>query len=195
MCDRPYHWCKRGYANRRFDFYGCCESDLPSNIPAEASVVELAWNAYTTIPANSFSHLSQCIRLGLCCHQIVTVEVGAFNGLVSLEHLHLGINNISVLHLGVFEGLWSLEKLWLHSNKMVSLDPEVLMNLPRPLQLGMSYPSNFEDNQWDCSTLCWLKNEEQHGTVTWPNEMNIMRPICSDSPWDGLQCPQRGDLF
>ncbi len=90
----PQILCRRGYRNRRYEITRCCDIfSIPADIPADALRVKLSWNSIRYVPANSFSHLSQCLHLDLCCQVISHIEVGAFNGLVSLTLLHLGGNN------------------------------------------------------------------------------------------------------
>ncbi len=137
---------------------------VPRDIPAGAHTVSLYGNQITHLPANAFSHLHLCGRLNLASNNMTTIELGAFNGLYSLFYMDL------------------------EDNRLGTLDSRVLMNLPRPLQLRPSNPDR-EDQPWSCDTLCWMKQEEQQGSITWYNA----RPRCHlPHHWHTLQCKQEG---
>ncbi len=162
---------------------------VPRDIPAEALEVDLQHNALSFIPAGVFSHLTKCVHLDLSYNGIASVDKEGFNGLSSLQTLKLH-NKISTLEPGTFDHLTSCNILILNQNKLVTLNPDLFINLPRlPLQLLLTLKS-FDTNHWDCSSLCWLKHEEQQGTVTW---LYGRVPKCADEEdWQTLQCGDPG---
>ncbi len=180
--------CRNEYtSDRRFYriFWGLTE--VPSDIPAEALMVDLYKNAITSIPTGVFNHLTQCTYLRLGSNQIASVPEAAFQGMVSLKEL----NQIANIEEGTFDHLQSLKILWLYNNNLTSLSPDVFINLLRPLELSLSYISR-DTNQWNCPSLCWLKHEEQHGTVTW---WGRLLPRCADhGDWASLQCGDVGKV-
>ncbi len=47
------------------------------------------------------------------------------------------------------------------------------------------------NNLWNCSSLCWLKHEELHGTVTLKLELS---PVCAiGGEWETLSCGAAGE--
>ncbi len=209
--------CRNEYSSTTRKFYraGCCLTHVPQDIPAEALEVYLWNNAITALPTGLFSDLNQWEDLRLEYNKISVIEDQAFSGLESLWYLDLKNNKISVLKPGMFTGLknvWQLHvpenqithvqegtfdslvsigHINLQQNRLTTLSPEVFRNLGRPLQLLLS-PSYTEDtNQWDCSSLCWLKHEEQNGTVQWWS--NSYPRCASGADWKLLECENPGE--
>ncbi len=212
-------WCRNKYDTSDRGFYRthCCLTEVPSDIPAEALEVHLRNNAITSIPAGVFRHLTQCTYLNLGDNQISSVDKEAFQGLKSLQMLYLANNSISSVYIETFQALTSLQVLWLgqndissvvlgtfdslHSlefldlekNKLRTLSPRLFINLPRkPLKLKLGGFSN----KWNCSSLCWLKHEEQKGTVTWRDWWgdDAAAPRCATGgDWASLQCGDPGE--
>ena len=153
--------------------------------------LQLDNNQITSLPANIFSHLKTCELLILKHHQIFVIEPGAFNGLSSLNRLALDNNYLTEIQPESFNGLSSLKVLYLQRNSLTTLDSSVLTPVPRPLNIAMSDPWESGDKTWDCPSLCWMKTEEQAGTIGWhPFGFGaIFKPKCSDgSNWDDLKC-------
>ena len=126
-------------------------------------------------------------ELDLSYNQITTVET-VFFGMFSLQELSLDHNQISHIEGGSFVSLYSLTELYLHNNSMTSLSPDLFINMPRPLKLILSIPDFENTNMWNCSSLCWLKHEEQHKTVG-----DYFLPICTTGgDWSSLQCGDSG---
>ena len=90
----------------------------------------------------------------------------------------------------MFYGLNSLKTLYLGGNHLTKLPRDVLSHLPRPLKLGFTY------QYFECDIeLCWLKQEEQQGTITFLSET----PRCADGiRWYNWRCYETGrclDIF
>ncbi len=113
---------------------------------------------------------------------------------MSLQILYLNDNRITVIEEGTFDSLFSVKIIALHNNRLRTISAALFIYGPRPLQLPMRAQSLrlglFSDtNQWDCSSLCWLKHEEQHSTVDFP----MGNPICvTGGAWNSLQCDDPG---
>ncbi len=203
-----------GYFYRRY--WGLTE--VPRDIPAQAVYVYLENNAITSVPAGVFSHLFQCRRLYLHNNFIASLHKGSFTGLIKLETLELqhnallniregpfhplhaltalyiNNNNISIIEAGAFDSLYSLTELCLFNNSLTALTPDLLINMPRPLELKLSHYSSRETdtNTWNCQSLCWLKHEEYFGTIT----LSSYRPRCVDiGAWSTLECGESGEFF
>ncbi len=118
-CTEPW-LCQNKYftTSRQFwrTYWGLTE--VPTDIPAEALVVRLHINSITSVPAGVFSHLSQCIWLGMEINEISFIDSQAFTGLVSLKILYLMSNEISVLSPEVFTALSNLDELNLNGNRV-----------------------------------------------------------------------------
>ncbi len=179
--------CEKWNQDRKYGLHRCCAASYPPDIPANVLKVQLSWNAFTYVPRNYFKNLSHCVDLDLCCQQISTIEFGAFSGLVSLQFLKLGGNELSTLHQHTFLHLQSLRELQIHGNHLHFMAPEVLMNLPRPLTLFMDAKCcGFNQNGWNCSAMCWLREEILQETVTVPPDK---LPRCiKGSSWDPFRC-------
>ena len=143
-------------------------TEIPTDIPAGATWVDLSENHITTIRAGSFSHLARCALLWLDNNQISEINPAAFRGLTSLRRLYLHTNKLTHISPGTFSGLTSLNNLWLSNNRLTGLSSDLFLDLPRPLRLLLGNPDNNDpDNAFLCDeSLCWLKQEEQDGTVT-----------------------------
>lgn len=151
--------------------------------------VLLGQNRISSVAQSTFIGLQNLQQLGLQGNQIADIRPGTFDHLKSLNLVWLDRNRLSTLTPGVFDGLHSLQEIILNSNRLTTLNPEVFTNLPRPLVLRLSA---IPTDQWDCSSLCWLKREEQHGTVTW---WNSVPPKCTQGTWVSLQCGDAGRLI
>ena len=155
----------------------------------------LQTNMLTYLPIGVFSHLSSCKILNVDVNRITTITVGSFAGLLNLLELYLGYNRITSLPHGVFDDLVSIKLIELPGNQLTYLNPVIFSKRPQfPLILWLSYPHSKVRNQWNCSLLCWLKQEEKHGTIRW-NEKNGYsgHVICfSGGSWDSLQCAEQG---
>ena len=112
-----------------------------------------------------------------------------FAGLCNLQEILLGQNQISHIEEGAFDSLVSLTYLHLYKNRLTTMNPDIFANVPRhPLVLHLS--STPGTNQWNCSSLCWLKHEELHGTVKW-HDGSV--PTCADPVnWLLLPCGVQG---
>ncbi len=128
-------------------------------------------------------------ELELGYNEIATVATITFIGMFSLQELSLDRNQISHIEEGAFDSLYSLTELHLHNNSMTSLSPDLFINMPRPLELILSIPDFVNTNMWNCSSLCWLKHEEQHETID-----GYYLPICTTGgDWSSLQCGDPGE--
>ncbi len=235
-CMNPYDASQQGYIQ-----VGCCLTEVPRDIPAEALEVHLPFNPITSIHPGVFSHLTQCTVLFMVENRITQIqratftgmhslthlilvggrisiiEEGAFDGLEALQFLDLGgnllssldpemftgLNNVEYLGIfsniifnieeGSFDSLHSLRTVSLQGNRLTTLDPDLFLNLPRPLNMTLCSGPN-SCNQWDCSSLCWLKHEEQHGTISFVrmNNWSLLCTALSGVQWNSLQCGHRG---
>ncbi len=175
--------------------------------------LSLTNNQISKIHSGVFAKLNSLRELRLCCNMISILQSGMFSGLGDLMVVYLDRNEISVLNAGIFAGLkilnkldlsknkithvgegtfdtlYSIKRIYLDGNQLTTLMPEAFLNLPRnPLGLALSDP--LEVNQWDCSSLCWLKYEEQHETIKW---LLGKQPKCANGrDWNSIQCDNPG---
>ncbi len=160
--------------------------------------LQLNKNRISTIEPGTFAELKALRILYLWGNQLTTIESGMFRNLYNLEKLLLNSNKISNIQSGSFSSLFSLKVLALSTNRFMNLSPNLFINLPRsPLQLGLSdaRPS-LKTNTWNCFSLCWLKLEEQQGTIRWwvPEGLTEHAPVCAaGGDWDMFQCPELGE--
>ncbi len=191
-------------------------ADIPRDIPVRAQLVDLRGNGITTLPARVFESLVDLREIQLFDNRISHIEPGAFRGLLNLnliglstnrlsgvrkevfaslynlQSLKLSWNNINKIEEGAFDSLFSLTSLDIRQNRLRTLSPDLFINTPRPIvQLLMSDAN--DTNQWDCSSLCWMKHDEQHGTVNF-RWLRFSPPKCSgDNDWASLQCGHPGE--
>ena len=169
-------------------------------------------NRLTALRSDMFRVLSKCTTMYLHDNRISEVETGSFNGLsavrdlkldrnrlerlhknmfsslASCTHLNLRVNLIRVIEPGSFNGLNNVEQLDLRDNRLTAIPADVFVHLPRPLELDIS------DNRLQCdAALCWLKQEELNGTITW-SYFNINKPKCANEVnWDSWNCDDTGN--
>ncbi len=148
-------------------------------------------NRISQLEPGTFSSLKHLKQLRLDNNLISSLHQGVFLGLSNLTSLLLLRNHISILHPGIFDPLHSIQTIYLFRNRLTTLNPEIFLNLPRhPLSISMSHGEN-DRNQWVCTSLCWLKHEEQHGTIKWILDTSL--PICADGrEWSLLECGDKG---
>ena len=109
----------------------------------------------------------------------------------------MSFNHLVTLNRDTFFGLDSLKELYLSGNNLTRLPADVFNHLPRPFQLTQHYPwaGNTTDNPVPCDTgLCWLKHEEQQGTITWRHR--VYKPRCANGiDWDTWSCNEAGNVM
>ncbi len=184
----------------------------------------LSSNDITVLTPGLFLHLTQLYRLDLGLNKIIDLTPGSLDGLQRLRVLYLegnrltairrhmfaglnflqqisiGNNKISTIEGGTWDSVQELTQLTLFRNNLTTLSPDLFTNLLRyfPLNLAMSSISSISsiDNPWDCSSLCWLKHEEQLGTVGFAARpyVSSLPPRCTDGTvWETLQCGDPGE--
>ena len=136
------------------------------------NVLNLYANNINKIYPGAFTGLDSLDILELGNNDITDLEDNTFADLKNLKELSLFGNDLTILCPGMFCGLNSLKELFLYDNRLTRLSADVFNHLPRPLQLALyvnttySQPKHPELLVCD-SELCWLKKEEQQGTITW----------------------------
>ena len=143
-----------------------------------------------------------------------------FNGLVAVETLNLFNNDINLIEDFTFTNMKKLKVLWLVNNALMVLDPEmffgldslrtlglfgnplttlpsgVFNHLPRPFELALTDDNDDYGNHvgfpMQCDVkLCWLRQEELQGTITWYRSY----PICTDdTEWGNSICDETGNV-
>ena len=85
-------------------------------------------------------------------------------------------------------------ELHISGNNLSTLDSAVFEAQHKTLSLAASKPAASEeqeqDNIFDCDeTLCWLKEEEESGTIIWYEyRREVFKPLCSNGKdWDLVQ--------
>ena len=154
-------------------------------------------NLLTTLRPGMFQGLEALTILGLNDGNISHIENGTFANLNNLDRLLLNENELTILCPGIFYGLSSLRHLFLHANRITSLSANVFSPLPRPFELSLYATTMFSRHTEPLvcdSNLCWLKKEEQEGTITW--YINSYTPRCANPvDWDTLDCNSTGDVI
>ena len=176
---------------------------VPGKIPAATVELKLSSNKITKLQANVFSFLAKCNSITLINNFIAEIETGAFSGLRSLRHLNLMNNKLTALKDGMFIGLSNLESLSIYNNSLETigsgtfrgmhslnclrlgenclktLDQRLFDNVTRPFELFLDDEWKRTKNiTWQCSALCWLKQEHHEGKIKW---MLFGTPLEQDS--------------
>ncbi len=161
-------------------------------------VLHLSQNKISILPEGLFMGLKKLRQIILTDNQISVIQLRLFAGLFQLTDLSLNINQITYIEEGTFDSLFSTQTVSMEENRLTTLSPDVFLNLPRQrLQLFLSRPFAFGTNMWDCSSLCWLKHEEHHGTIIWSQwvfngQPRMAVPRCAEGDWSSLQCGDPG---
>ena len=104
-------------------------TDVPDNIPADATHVHLDLNFISEIKMNVFSHLNICVLLNLTNNEIHTIENGGFNGLNRTRYLILNDNKLTSLTHGMLKGLEAIRTLKICCNKISTIEDELFSEM------------------------------------------------------------------
>ncbi len=155
--------------------------------------LDLHHNMIAVVEREAFTDLGSLKTLDLHDNVIEHLPSHVFSALAQCTKLSLDFNQISMIEAQTFQGLYKLGELHLTHNQIRTLDSNWFTSLPRPLTLIVSYAKAMGGTPWDCNSLCWLKDEETKGTVTWhASGSQGYQPKCVKGTWDHLQCSPRG---
>ncbi|XP_067687310.1 leucine-rich repeat-containing protein 15-like [Haliotis asinina] len=131
----------------RVHCYGKQLRNIPENIPANTTYLNLARNDIETINRDRLSHLTALTELLLGNNNIQTIHPETFAGLSSLETLNLNSNKLRALPPGLFDGLGNLSSILITNNKIVSIEGafQNLSNVKR-MDLGSNEIDELTDN-------------------------------------------------
>ncbi len=71
-------------------------------------------------------------------------------------------------------------------NKLTTISYKMFVQLPGPLFLGLSKPNATSDETWQCDTMCWVKQLEMEGNITFLDPTGYM--FVNGSGPCGLSC-------
>ncbi len=151
-------------------------------------VLELRANQFVAIKPGTLFPLMNLQTLYLDGNHMTTIGKGALKSLYHVEKLLLGGNRLSIIEEEAFDYLHSIREIHLEGNRFTTLHPDIFINLPRPLLLTLSHSKARHNNQWKCTSLCWLYHEERHKTITW-SDQNF--PECVENEYKYNMCPFR----
>ena len=187
--------------------------------------LHLSYNRLTVLKKGMFNGLSSLDELNLNSNDIDTIEPGCFSnlnnlnypyissndltsvsgsiwqGLQSLTWLYLYVNNIAELKAGDFSNLPHLERLYLYGNRFTTIDHNVFDPHDHPNSDGHPRKLRLSFGAMQCdSRLCWLKQGEQLGWITWLDTRGVRyHPNCVNhlSSWDevDLRCSDNGAIL
>ena len=177
--------------------------EVPSDIPVNTVIVELAYNLITQIKQGDFQTLtslkrlylqmnkisqvsplgSRCVKLeslSLTNNSITSIPVDMFQGCDRLKSVGLAYNNLTsidwIKHLGS-----SMKKIYISGNQISLLTPNHFVNLT-----GLEYLSAFDNGltHIDTSFLRFLPNLNKIGLSN-----NLLSYIGNPYPWcNGVSC-------
>ena len=104
-------------------------TDVPDNIPTDATHVHLDLNFISEIKMNVFPHLNICVLLNLTNNEIHTIEKGGFNGLTIIRTVILNDNKLTSLTHGMLQGLEAVIILKICCNKIATIEDELFSEL------------------------------------------------------------------
>ncbi len=88
-------------------YRGYCQgfTEVPSNIPSNATAIWVGGNQIKTLHKDTFNY-KFCVQLSVVYDEVESIEPGAFNHLDRLQKLYLYKNKIAAIIPGVFDGLY-----------------------------------------------------------------------------------------
>ncbi|XP_056013410.1 carboxypeptidase N subunit 2-like isoform X2 [Ostrea edulis] len=110
-------------------------TEVPSNIPTDASYLFLRANKIATLPNGIFDALKNIRSMNLENNKIATLPEGIFDTLVKMTFLQLNDNQIGTLPNGIFDSLVNLETLYLYNNRIAMLPNGLFDALSTNLQI------------------------------------------------------------
>ena len=113
-------------------------TEVPPDIPDDATEVHLEWNSITTLQSRDFSNLHDCSVMLLYVNSISQIQPEAFVGLDQLLELDLSDNSISRLESRTFLGLSRIEELLLYFNNIQDVKEDMWEGLDSLKYLGIS---------------------------------------------------------
>ena len=210
------HRLERLYANMFSDLNNCGQMYIqlsritevePGSFKGLSSLTHLyfSWNGYLNVlRAGMFHGLTAIHALWVSRNGMHTVEDGTFANLKTLQVLFMDQNGLETLRPGMFYGLDSLKILYLDRNYLTTLSADVFRHLSRPLKLTLhnKVANRTTDNPLKCDVhLCWLKQEELQGNITWSyydtgsSPDRPFKPRCTDGiDWETFTCLEKGDV-
>ena len=129
-------------------------------------VLSINNNTVKELTVGVFTGLESPQILRLNNNNISSVERGTFSGLNRLKHLELNFNNLKEISDGMFDGLNFTDelKIFLGNNNLTTIPCTPFAQIPRPMTLDIS------ENPLICdSSLCWLRQKVETGSIKWPN--------------------------
>ena len=152
-------------------------------------LVTLHDNSVVSIEVGVFRKLTHCTQIKLDSNRLRQIKEGMFAGLNVLEELSLTMNGISYIEPGSFKSLMQLSKLYLYSNELTTLEQNVF-NFPyHPVEVTLL----LFQNPLKCnSSLCWVKQGEREGWISWYYDFTMFPPECENYPgvaWTDVKLP------
>ena len=170
------------------------------------SIIELMLesNRLENLSPGMFTGLETLRKLSLFKNNIREIEDWTFQNMTELTELSLHENLLKNLTSKTFAGLFLLKKLELMWNRINVIDTNVLAHIPRPLELGLGYNServtndvraDKDDFRCESPRMCWLKQEELCGNITWAGiGFFIFKPDCASGVrWNDVTCLSEGE--
>ena len=113
--------CRDKYIYHKCYKVGCGLEQLPTEIPADVTILYISHNNISQITVGAFSTLTNCNELWLTNNKLTYISVGMFSGLTSLKKLVLQNNSIVNIEKEAFSHLPQLTELWLHGNNLTQI--------------------------------------------------------------------------
>ena len=200
----PLKWPLRGNRIRIVrkgdfsDLTSCLKIDLGDNFIhtiesgsfdglAALRILSLTINGLTELRNYMFQDLRNLESLNLNSNMIKYIEDGSFESLLNLRQLRMANNILTELRAAIFHGLKNIDHLTLDRNKLTYIDSSTFSDLPLPLELALDFNPLVCDD-----SLCWLKEEEQQGNITWLTwNGHLYKPSCNEGiAWNTWECSE-----
>ncbi len=151
--------------------------------------LHLEENSISSIDKHTFGQLGSVSTQNMDHNNVPVV----YSGLSNLRYLRLWDNQISHIEEGTFDSMYKISVLSLSNNRLTTLRPDVFRNLPRPFTFHPGSPRT-PPHVWNCSSLCWLKHEEQHKTVSFELYIGAADPwkCLEGKEWKAFDCGDAG---
>ncbi len=139
-----FQTCLRFHISAECQFDGSHQNytEIPPDVPACSTEVDLSSNNISIINNDVLGHLNNCTKLSFANNMIAHVEPNAFNGMHNLQKLYMDHNQISTITNGTFTTLNNLEELNLGDNQISVIQNDSFQELNNLKSLHLKKKTN-----------------------------------------------------
>jgi insulin-like growth factor-binding protein complex acid labile subunit len=143
----------------------------------DMTIIDLSYNALTSIQANSFAGLNKLQGIDLANNKISFIDPLAFANVPNLNHLYLNSNSLTQLTPDVFKDLKNLEILVLDNNQIEQFPVGIFKGLSNLSSLSLANNKISSITIQDLAALENLKHLTLHGNQIKNLDPEILIPF------------------